>query len=127
MEATKKVTGKSVKKWLGNNAIIVLMLAVSLIVGIIHPNFFALANIINLFKNVSIRYIIALGISGCLITTGNDLSAGRLAGFAACLACIFAQTEGASGKFYPNMAPLPPPRLLYSSPSKARLAPMTGP
>ena len=62
MEATKKVTGKSVKKWLGNNAIIVLMLAVSLIVGIIHPNFFALANIINLFKNVSIRYIIALGI-----------------------------------------------------------------
>ena len=26
MEATKKVTGKSVKKWLGNNAIIVLML-----------------------------------------------------------------------------------------------------
>ena len=98
MEATKKLTGKSVKKWLGNNAIIVLMLLVSLFVGIIHPNFFAPANLINLFKNVSIRYIIALGISGCLITTGNDLSAGRLAGFAACLACIFAQTEGAAGK-----------------------------
>jgi len=64
---------------------------------------------INLFKNVSIRYIIALGISGCLITTGNDLSAGRLAGFAACLACIFAQTEGAAGKFYPNMPTLPTP------------------
>ena len=113
MEATKKVTGKSVKKWLGNNAIIVLMLAVSLIVGIIHPNFFALANIINLFKNVSIRYIIALGISGCLITTGNDLSAGRLAGFAACLACIFAQTEGAAGKFYPNMPTLPTPVVVH--------------
>ena len=104
MEATKKVSGKSAKKWLSENAIIVLMLAVSLIVGIIHPNFFAVANLINLFKNVSIRYIIALGISGCLITTGNDLSAGRLAGFAACLACIFAQTEGAAGKFYPNHA-----------------------
>ena len=106
MEATKKLNGKSVKKWLSENAIIVLMLAVSLIVGIIHPNFFAVANLINLFKNVSIRYIIALGISGCLITTGNDLSAGRLAGFAACLACIFAQTEGAAGKFYPNMPTL---------------------
>ena len=58
---------------------------------------------------MSIRYIIALGISGCLITTGNDLSAGRLAGFAACLACIFAQTEGASGKFYPNMPTLSTP------------------
>ena len=61
MEATKKLNGKSVKKWLSENAIIVLMLAVSLIVGIIHPNFFAVANLINLFKNVSIRYIIALG------------------------------------------------------------------
>ena len=128
MEATKKVTGKSVKKWLGNNAIIVLMLAVSLIVGIIHPNFFALANIINLFKNVSIRYIIALGISGCLITTGNDLSAGRLAGFAACLACIFAQTEGAAGKFYPNMPTLPtPPRSSLLTSSCVTLLTTSGP
>ena len=109
MEATKKLNGKAVGKWLSNNAIIMMMLAVTLIVGIIHPNFFSGTNMINLFKNVSIRYIIALGISGCLITTGNDLSAGRLAGFAACLACIFAQTEGASGKFYPNMPTLPTP------------------
>ena len=107
MEATKKLNGKAVGKWLGNNAIIVMMLLVSLIVGIIHPNFFSWNNIVNLFKNVSIRYIIALGISGCLITTGNDLSAGRTAGFAACLACIFAQTTGAAGKFYPDMATLP--------------------
>ena len=109
MEATKKLNGKAVGKWLSNNAIIMMMLAVTLIVGIIHPNFFSGTNMINLFKNVSIRYIIALGISGCLITTGNDLSAGRLAGFAACLACIFAQTEGAAGKFYPNMPTLPTP------------------
>ena len=68
MEATKKLNGKAVTKWLSNNAIIVMMLAVSLIVGIMHPNFFSGTNMINLFKNVSIRYIIALGISGCLIT-----------------------------------------------------------
>ena len=74
MEATKKLNGKAVGKWLSNNAIIMMMLAVTLIVGIIHPNFFSGTNMINLFKNVSIRYIIALGISGCLITTGNDLS-----------------------------------------------------
>ena len=86
MEATKKLNGKAVGKWLSNNAIIMMMLAITLIVGIMHPNFFSGTNMINLFKNVSIRYIIALGISGCLITTGNDLSAGRLAGFAACLA-----------------------------------------
>ena len=58
---------------------------------------------------MSIRYIIALGISGCLITTGNDLSAGRLAGFAACLACIFAQNADAPNKFYPGLPTLPTP------------------
>ena len=107
MEATKKLNGKAVGKWLSNNAIIVMMLAVSLAVGIMHPNFFSGTNLINLFKNVSIRYIIALGISGCLITTGNDLSAGRVAGFAACLAAILAQKAGYSGRFYPNMPELP--------------------
>ena len=103
MEATKKLTGKSVKKWLGNNAIIVLMLLVSLFVGIIHPNFFAPANLINLFKNVSIRYIIALGISGCLITKGTDLSAGRQVGFAACLAGVLLQRANYAGRLFPNM------------------------
>ena len=109
MEATKKLTGQSVRKWISNNAIIVMMLVLSLAVGIMHPNFFSGTNIINLFKNVSIRYIIALGISGCLITTGNDLSAGRTAGFAACIACILSQTTGASGKFYPGLATVPAP------------------
>ena len=84
-------------------------LVIVIAVGIMKPKFFGTSNLVNTLKNISIRYIIALGISGCLITTGNDLSAGRLAGFAACLACIFAQTEGASGKFYPNMPTLPTP------------------
>ena len=109
MEDTKKISGKKVRSWITNNAIIILMLVIVIAVGIMKPKFFGASNLINTLKNISIRYIIALGISGCLITTGNDLSAGRLAGFAACLACIFAQTEGAAGKFYPNMPTLPTP------------------
>ena len=109
MEDTKKISGKKVRSWITNNAIIILMLVIVIAVGIMKPKFFGTSNLVNTLKNISIRYIIALGISGCLITTGNDLSAGRLAGFAACLACIFAQTEGAAGKFYPNMPTLPTP------------------
>ena len=37
MEATKKLNGKAVGKWLSNNAIIMMMLAITLIVGIMHP------------------------------------------------------------------------------------------
>ena len=109
MEDTKKISGKKVKSWITNNAIIILMLVIVIAVGIMKPKFFGTSNLVNTLKNISIRYIIALGISGCLITTGNDLSAGRLAGFAACLACIFAQTEGAAGKFYANMPTLSTP------------------
>lgn len=107
MEATKKLNAKSVKSFLGNNAIIILLVAIAIGVGIMRPAFFSLDNFINLMKNTSIRYIIALGISGCLITTGNDLSAGRTVGFAACIAAILLQRGDYSDKFYPNMPELP--------------------
>ena len=41
MEATKKLNSKAVCKRLSNNAIIVMMLAITLVVGSIHPNFFS--------------------------------------------------------------------------------------
>ena len=107
MEDTKKISGKKVKSWITNNAIIILMLVIVIAVGIMKPKFFGTSNLVNTLKNISIRYILALGISGCLITTGNDLSAGRVAGFAACLAAILAQKAGYSGRFYPNMPELP--------------------
>ncbi|MEG2394517.1 MAG: beta-methylgalactoside transporter [Ruthenibacterium sp.] len=107
MEATKKLNAKSVKSFLGNNAIIILLVLIAIGVGIARPSFFSWANFINLMKNTSIRYILALGISGCLITTGNDVSAGRTAGFAACIAAILLQRGDYSDKFYPNLPELP--------------------
>ncbi|MEG1932229.1 MAG: beta-methylgalactoside transporter, partial [Pygmaiobacter sp.] len=107
METTKKFNAKSVKQFLGNNAIIILLVAIAIGVGFARPAFFKPANMVNLMKNASIRYIIALGISGCLITTGNDLSAGRTVGFAACIAAIFLQRADYPDRFYPGMPELP--------------------
>ena len=55
MEATKKLNGKAVGKWLSNNAIIMMMLAITLIVGIMHPNFFSGTNMINQIGRASCR------------------------------------------------------------------------
>lgn len=107
VEATKNLNTKKIKSFLGNNAIIILLVAIAIGVGLARPGFFSWANIVNLMKNTSIRYIIALGISGCLITTGNDLSAGRTVGFAACIAAILLQRADYSDRFYPNMPELP--------------------
>ena len=66
-----------VKKFLSNNAIIILIALLALFVGSTTQNFFTVTNGKNLLLNVAPRFIIACGVSGCLITKGTDLSAGR--------------------------------------------------
>ena len=86
-----------------SNPIVVLLVIVSIIVGCFVPNFFSWTNLGNLISNTSIRFIIALGVSGCLITKGTDLSAGRQVGLAACLAGVLAQRGDYTGKLWMNV------------------------
>jgi len=71
--------------YLKTNPIVVGLAVVSIIVGFSVDNFFSWGNLGNLISNTSVRFLIALGVSGCLITKGTDLSAGRQVGLAACL------------------------------------------
>lgn len=97
---------KSLSKFLLNNAIILLMVVVAISVGIARPAFISGNNIRNLIANTSVRFIVALGVSGCLITKGTDLSAGRAVGFAACLSATFLQRADYSSKVYPQIGEL---------------------
>ena len=65
--------------------------------------FFSRNNLINIALNVAPRFIIACGVSGCLITKGTDLSAGRMVGLSACLAGTLLQKPDYSGKFFQNL------------------------
>lgn len=85
------------------NPIVIMLVIVSLIVGFTTQNFFSWANLGNLISNTAVRFIIALGVSGCLITKGTDLSAGRQVGLAACLAGILVQRADYSGRLYANL------------------------
>ncbi len=89
----------SVKDILINNGIIILILLMVLFVGVTKDNFFSLSNFNNVSINVACRFIIAVGVSGCLITKGTDLSAGRQVGLAACLAGTLLQKADYSGRF----------------------------
>lgn len=102
-----KFTPKRVGNFLLNNAVIILMLAAAIVVGILRPNFFSFYNFKNLVSNTSARFIIALGVSGCLITKGTDLSAGRMVGLAACVSATFLQRSDYASKVYPNIGELP--------------------
>lgn len=88
---------------LKSNPIAVILAVVSIAVGFTVNNFFSWGNFGNLASNTAVRYIIALGVSGCLITKGTDLSAGRQVGFAACLAGVLIQRGDYTGRLFPGM------------------------
>ena len=86
--------------YLKANPIVVLLVLAAIVVGCIKDKFFSWGNLGNLIGNTAIRFIIALGVSGCLITKGTDLSAGRQVGLAACITGILVQrADYASRRF----------------------------
>lgn len=96
----KKINGKD---FLINNGIIIVLVLLAIFTAIQQPSFASPDNLKNIALNVAPRFIIACGVSGCLITKGTDLSAGRMVGLSACLAGTFLQKPDYSGKFFPNL------------------------
>ena len=94
---------KKVIEYIKGNPIVAMLIVVSIFVGITTDNFFSWSNLGNLISNTAIRFIIALGVSGCLITKGTDLSAGRQVGLAACLSGILVQRADYASRAYPNL------------------------
>lgn len=103
----EKTTKKKVIDFLINNGVIIIMCILVVYTGLTSKNFLTVNNFSNILANMSYRLIIALGISGCIITAGCDLSAGRMIGLGACVSGVLLQKIDYSGKFYPDMKPLP--------------------
>lgn len=103
MNQTKQ---KKISDFIINNGVIIVMFILVIYTGITSDNFFSGSNLSNILMNMSSRLVIALGIAGCVITGGTDLSAGRMIGFAACLAGTLLQRIDYSNKFFPDMEPL---------------------
>lgn len=97
----------NIKKLASENAIIILIVVLSLFVGLTTENFFTTDNFKNLIINVAPRFIIACGVSGCLITRGTDLSAGRLVGLAACLSAMLLQRVDYAARVLPWLPDIP--------------------
>ena len=104
MTETKKTPfGAKVLKVIKENPIAILLLIAAIVVGCFKDNFFSWGNFGNLVSNTAVRFLIALGVSGCLITKGTDLSAGRQVGLAACLSGILVQRGDYASRLWPNV------------------------
>lgn len=101
-----KTKQQKIRDFLINNGVIIVMFVLVIYTGFTSSNFFTAGNLMNILMNMSPRLVIALGIAGCVITGGCDLSAGRMIGFGACIAGTLLQRIDYSGKFFPDMEPL---------------------
>ena len=106
MNGTKlKQQNAGTKVWdvIKGNPIAVILVLAAIVVGCVVDNFFSWANLSNLLSNTAVRFLIALGVSGCLITKGTDLSAGRQVGLAACIAGVLCQRGDYTGRMWKSV------------------------
>ena len=97
----------SVKYFLTQNAIYIVLLTLVFIIAIIDPRFLSFSILRDILMQSSTRVILALGVAFILITGGVDLSSGRMVGFAAVISASMLQTADYVRRFYPDMPQLP--------------------
>jgi inositol transport system permease protein len=78
---------------------IVMVVAAS----ILSPAFLSPINLINIVRQMSVVGLIALGVTGVIVSAGIDLSSGSVVGLTAVVAASLAQSSDASGPFYPGV------------------------
>jgi methyl-galactoside transport system permease protein len=96
---TVQVSKNKFVNFLINYGVIMIMFILVIYTSLTTKNFLTANNILNTLTNMSYRLVIALGIAGCVITAGCDLSAGRMIGFAACISGTLLQKVDYAGKF----------------------------
>ena len=90
-----------------NNSLYALLAVAVIYIGIVSPRFLSIPSLINILSLSAAGLPIALGIAGCIILTGTDLSAGRIVGLTACVAASFLQSSGYANKMFPGLATMP--------------------
>lgn len=71
----------NVKHMLSEYGILLALFGMVLVLTILSPNFLTSANMLNLFKQVSINTVLAIGMTFVILTKGIDLSVGSILAF----------------------------------------------
>ncbi len=98
---------KKIGDLLLNNAMYIIIAVAVVYITIMRPSFLGIPSIVNILSLTAAKLPIALGIGGCIVLTGTDISAGRVVGLTACISASLLTTVF---KVFPDMtnaAPLP--------------------
>lgn len=106
-ESSREEKRRAIGEFLINNLLYILLLVAIVGIQIYDPRFLSLSSIVNIISLSAANLPIALGIAGCIILTGTDLSAGRIVGLTACVAASLLQASGYAGKMFPGLPTFP--------------------
>ena len=95
----------AVVNWLLDHAMIIIILLLAVYVQIQRPQFFGVPSLVNIVSLTAARLPMALGVAGCIVLAGTDLTGGRVAGLTAFVAAILLQKAGANGRFIADGVP----------------------
>lgn len=98
---------RALREFFINNLLYILLFAAIIGITLYDPRFLSLSSVVNIISLSAANLPIALGIAGCIILMGTDLSAGRIVGVTACIAASLLQASGYAGKMFPNLSTLP--------------------
>lgn len=90
-----------------NNAMYIIIAAAVIFIAVRVPAFLSLSSIINVVSLTAAKLPIALGVGGCIVLSGTDISAGRVVGLTACIAAALLQATDYVNKLFPNLETVP--------------------
>lgn len=94
---------KSFGEFLTNNAILLAMLVLVVVICILQPRFMQIRVALDILTQSSTKLIMALGICFTLLIAGTDLSAGRMVGLASVISASMLQTATYANRFFPDL------------------------
>ena len=105
--AKQPLTARRVGDMILNNALIIIMVMAVIYIAIVNPNFLKASSIINILAQTCAYLPVALGVGGCIVLTGTDLSSGRIVGLTACISGCVLQSVDAASKLWADLTPPP--------------------
>ena len=99
-----KDRNRAIGDLLMNNAMFIIIALAIIFITIKEPSFVSVPSIINIISLTAAKLPMALGVGGCIILAGTDISAGRQAGLAACIAAGLQLTVN---KLFPGLGVMP--------------------
>lgn len=103
----QKLSGKAIRDYLMDRALIICLLVMIIVIICIEPSFLRWKVFSDILTQSAVKLIVALGLLFTLLLGGTDLSGGRQVGLAAVIVASLSQSASYLSRFYPNLPQLP--------------------